>query len=310
MKKILITGGGGYLGSNLATSLIQAGYSVTVVDLMKYSTTSLAHLFNSKKFNLIKGDARDKRLMKKILKKSDIIFPLAGLVGAPLCEKFKKDAISTNLNAVEMLCSNISKSQKIIFPTTNSGYGIGEKNSFCNEESPLRPVSLYGRTKVQAEEKILERENSISYRLATVFGYSYRMGSDLLVNFYVNEALNKKLLKIFEPNFRRNFIHVSDVTKGFIFGIKNFELMRGNIFNLGLSNANVTKMELAKKIKKNIKDLRIETMERKDPDKRDYYVSNRKIEKLGFKAKFSLDEGIRELISFFTFNKNKIKNNY
>lgn len=310
MKKILITGGAGYLGSNLATSLIQSGYKVTVIDLLKYSTSSLAHLFNSKKFNLIKADARDERVMKKLLTNSDIIFPLAGLVGAPLCEKFKKDAITTNFSAIEMLCSKISKNQQIIFPTTNSGYGIGEKNNYCNEQSPLRPVSLYGRTKVQAEEKILERENSISFRLATVFGYSYRMRSDLLVNFYVNEALNRKMLKIFEPNFRRNFIHVSDVTKGFIFGINNFGKMKGNIFNLGLSNANITKMQLAKKIKSNIKNLKIETMKRKDPDKRDYYVSNKKIENMGFKAKFSLDDGIKELINFFSYNKSKIKNNY
>jgi len=198
-----------------------------------------------------------------------------------------------------------------LYPTTNSGYGIGKKNKFCTENSPLNPISLYGITKVKAEEEILKFKNSVCFRLATVFGYSYRMRSDLLVNNFVETALKKKKLVIFEPNFRRNYIHIRDVVDAFIFAINNFEKMKSNTYNVGLSSANLTKIQLAKKIKKDLKFLKIQILNnRKDPDQRDYFVSNKKIEKAGFMPKIKLEDGIKELIIFFSLNKNKILNNY
>ena len=292
-KKILITGGAGYIGSMLSTELISQGHKVTVIDLLKYNENSLSHLYFYKNFKLIKGDARNKNIIRNLLKKNEFIIPLAGLVGAPLCEKFKKDAISTNFEAIKMLKNLISKKHKIIYMTSNSGYGVGEKNKFCDEKSPLKPISLYGKTKCDAENEMAKLKNVICFRLATVFGYSYRMRSDLLVNNFVYRAVKKSELDIFEPNFRRNFIHIRDVVKGIIFSIKNFNKIKSNIYNLGLSSANITKIELAKKIKNQKKNIKIFVIKnKKDPDKRDYFVSNRKIEKKGFKAKISLDEGL------------------
>jgi len=311
MKKILITGGAGYIGSMLCTKLINFGYQVTVVDLLKYNKSSLNHLYFYKNFKLIVGDIRNKKLMKKLIKKNDFIIPLAGLVGAPLCDKYKKDAISTNLKSIKTLRKIVTSKNKIIFLTSNSGYGIGEKNKFCTEESPLKPISLYGKTKCEAESEILKTKNYVCFRLATVFGQSYRMRSDLLVNNFVFNAVKSKKLTIFEPHFRRNFIHVKDVVNAIIFTIKNFSKLRSNVYNLGLSTANITKIMLAKKIKKQYKKLKITIVKNKsDPDKRDYFVSNQKIEKKGFKAKISLDNGIKELIQIFKNNKNKIINNY
>ena len=311
MKKILITGGAGYIGSMLCTKLINFGYQVTVVDLLKYNKSSLNHLYFYKNFKLIVGDIRNKKLMKKLIKKNDFIIPLAGLVGAPLCDKYKKDAISTNLKSIKTLRKIVTSKNKIIFLTSNSGYGIGEKNKFCTEESPLKPISLYGKTKCEAESEILKTKNYVCFRLATVFGQSYRMRSDLLVNNFVFNAVKSKKLTIFEPHFRRNFIHVKDVVNAVIFTIKNFSKLRSNVYNLGLSTANITKIMLAKKIKKQYKKLKITIIKNKsDPDKRDYFVSNQKIEKKGFKAKISLDNGIKELIQIFKNNKNKIINNY
>ena len=232
-------------------------------------------------------------------------------MGAPLCEKNKKLAIAINYNAILSLVQKIQKKQKIIFMNSNSGYGVGEKNKFCDENSPLKPISLYGVTKAEAEKIVLKYKNSVCYRLATVFGYSYRMRTDLLVNNFVYKAITNKSLKIFEPNFRRNFIHVSDVVDGIIFAINNFSKMRGNIYNLGLSSANITKLQLAEKIKKYIKALKVKIIYGvKDPDQRDYFVSNKKIESIGFKAKTSLDLGIKEMIEVFNYSNLKIQNNY
>lgn len=311
MKKILITGGAGYIGSMLCTRLVDLGHKVTVIDLLKYDQNSLSHLFFSKNFKLIKEDVNNNRFMKKILKDFDIIIPLAALVGAPLCDKFKKKAVKTNVETVKIITKNLRKDQKIIYPTTNSGYGIGQKDKFCDENSPLNPISLYGRTKLQAETLVLSHKNSIAFRLATVFGYSYRMRTDLLVNNFVQTAVKKKELLIFEPNFRRNYVHIVDVVNAFVFAIENFGKLKGNIFNLGLSSANLTKLMLAKKIKKNYKNLKIKIIkDRSDPDKRDYYVSNEKIEKAGFKPKISLDEGIKELINLFSNVDVNFINNY
>ena len=309
--KILITGGAGYIGSMLSTELVKLGHQITVIDDLRYSVNSLNHIMHSKNFEFIKGDIRDKKLLKKEVLKNNIIIPLAGLVGAPLCEKHKKEAVETNFRQIKFILSVIKKNQKIIYMNSNSGYGIGLKNAFCDEKSPLNPISLYGKTKVDAEKIVLKFKNSICFRLATVFGYSYRMRTDLLVNFMVNEAVNKNKLEIFEPNFRRNYINVRDVVNGIIFAINNFKRLRSNVYNLGLSNANITKIQLARKIKGYHKSTKVTVIKnRKDPDKRDYFVSNKKIEKKGFKAKISLDNGIKEMIKIFKISKNQGKNNY
>ena len=310
-KNILITGAAGYLGSMLSTKLVLAGYNVTAVDLLKYEKNSLAHLFFYNNFKFHQLDVTKDENIKYILKKQDIIIPLAGLVGAPLCEKYKKKAIETNFTAIKKIIKFSKKEQKIIYPTTNSGYGIGVKGKFCDENSPLNPISLYGTTKVKAEKVIFERKNSICFRLATVFGHSYRMRTDLLVNNFVKKAFDTNKLEIFEPNFRRNYIHVQDVTNAFIFAIENFSKLKNNIYNLGLSEANITKINLAKKIKKYLKKTKITIITSKsDPDKRDYFVSNDKIERKGFKAKVSLDQGIKELIKIFKHCNIKFINNY
>ena len=311
MSRILITGGGGYIGSMLSTELIRIGHKVTVIDLMKYKKDSLNHLFFNKNFKLIEKDVRNKKVIKDLLKKNEFIIPLAALVGAPLCEKNKKLATKLNVKVIENICHNLKKKQKIIFLTTNSGYGVGEKKKYCDETSSLRPVSYYGKTKNQAEEIIRKRGNQISFRLATVFGFSFRMRTDLLVNFMVLQAFKRKKIKIFEPHFRRNFVHILDVVKAIHFSILNFKRLKNNVFNLGLSNANITKLQLLKKIKRKINKFKIIIDDtKKDPDQRDYFVSNKKIEKKGFKASISLEKGIEELVDIYSLDNTNFKNNY
>ena len=311
IKNILITGGAGFIGSKLSTELVNLGFNVTVIDLLKYDKSSLNHLFFYKNFNFVYGDVRDKKLMKKIIKNMDFIIPLAALVGAPLCEKYKRTAQETNFKAIQLLLKSIKKKQKIIYLNSNSGYGIGEKNKYCDETSPLNPVSLYGKTKVEAEKIVIKHENSVTFRLATVFGCSYRMRSDLIVNNFVLKAVKDKKIEIFEPHFRRNFVHINDIVSLIVFTIKKFNKLKGKTFNFGNSNENITKYNLAKKIKKQIKNLKIKLIKGiKDPDKRDYFVSNSKIEKAGFAAKISLDQGINEMKRTFEINQTKIINNY
>ena len=311
MKKILISGGGGYIGSMLSTELINLGHKVTVIDLLKYDKGSLDHLYFNKNFTFINDDVRKSKMLKEHIKKNEFIIPLAALVGAPLCEKNKKEAISINLEEIKKILQNVSKKNKLIYLTTNSGYGVGEKNKFCDEKSTLKPISLYGKTKCDAEREVMKFKNTICFRLATVFGASYRMRSDLLVNNFVQRAINQNYIDVFEPQFRRNFIHIKDVVKGIVFSIKNFNKLKSEVFNLGLSSANITKIDLVKKIQKQIKTLKIKVIKNKsDPDKRDYFVSNKKIEKKGFVANISLDQGIKELIHVFRNNKSKIVNNY
>ena len=241
----------------------------------------------------------------------DFVIPLAGLVGAPLCEKRKKEAFKINVDAIKLIMKFIKKNQKLIYPTSNSGYGVGQKSKFCDENSPLNPISLYGRTKAQAEKIVMQHSNFVAFRLATVFGYSYRMRTDLIVNNFVEKAVKTKKLDIFEPKFRRNFIHIKDIVRAFIFTIENFNRVKNNIFNLGLSSANITKIQLAKKIKKILRKTKIVVNRSKsDPDKRDYFVSNKKIEKAGFKAKISLEDGIVELSNIFINCDIKFNNNY
>lgn len=310
-KNILITGGAGYIGSMLITNLLDSGHKITLIDNLAYPKDAINHLFVNKNFNFIKEDACKDKIIKKYMTNKDYIIPLAALVGAPLCEKNKRKAINTNIGSIKTILKYKKKSQKIIYLTTNSGYGIGEKNKYCDENSELRPVSLYGKTKNLSEELVRKKDNHICFRLATVFGYSYRMRTDLIVNNFVLTAMNKKKLVIFEPHFRRNFIHIKDVVRAVIFSMNNFNKMKNNVYNLGLSNANITKINLAKKIKKKLKYLKIEIKHNmKDPDQRDYFVSNKKIEKNGFKATISLDKGIKELIKLFKNIDVKFINNY
>ncbi|MDC3274365.1 SDR family oxidoreductase [Candidatus Pelagibacter sp.] len=310
--KILITGGAGYIGSILSTYLVEIGHEVTVVDKMKYSKNSLDHLLFFKNFNLVIADINKKKIIDKYTKNKDFIIPLAALVGAPLCDKKPKYAKQLNYESIKYLVSILQKNQKIIYLNTNSGYGIGEKSKFCDENSALRPVSLYGRLKVKAEQEVCKHNNYACLRLATVFGISYRMRTDLMVNNFVYLSMKNKSIKIYESNFRRNFIHVRDVVAAILFIINNFSLMKNEIYNLGNSKANITKYQLASKIKKFYKKLKIKKIYGiNDPDKRDYFVSNKKIEKKGFKATISLEEGILELIKLFSLDKKKIyKNNY
>jgi nucleoside-diphosphate-sugar epimerase len=309
--KILVTGAAGYIGSMLTTELVRLGYSVIAIDIQKYDKNSLSHLFFYKNFQFINADITKEIVIKKYIKDVDFIIPLAALVGAPLCEKFKNKAKKTNIDSIRIILKYIEHNQKIIYPTTNSGYGVGQKNKFCDENSPLKPISLYGATKAEAEKLIMKHNNSICFRLATVFGFSHRMRTDLLVNNFVMNAVKYKKLSIFEPHFRRNYVHIKDVVNAFVFSIINFSRLKNNIYNLGLSSANLSKISLAKKIKTLIKKLRIVIIKNaSDPDKRDYYVSNKKIEKAGFKPSVTLEEGIKELINVFTYAKVVFKNNY
>ena len=311
MEKILITGGAGYIGSLLATQLVKIGHKVTVVDLLKYNKNSLKHLYHHKNFKLIKKDVRNFNFIRKLVRQNEFIIPLAALVGAPLCEKNKSEAIKTNFESIKFLVKILTKKNKLIFLTSNSGYGVGKKNRFCDENSPLNPISLYGKTKCDAEKEVLKLQNVVAFRLATVFGSSFRMRSDLLVNNLTETAIKKGKLNIFEPHFRRNYIHIKDVVKAILYSIKNFGKLKANVYNLGLSSANLTKIQLAKKIKKSVKKLKIQiSKNKKDPYQRDYFVSNKKIEKKGFKANISLESGIDEMSEVFKNNKKNIVNNY
>lgn len=308
--KILVTGGAGYLGSILVPELLKKGYEVTVIDNFMFNQNSLMDVCHMENFQVYRGDVRDKSLMKELVKDKDIIIPLAALVGAPLCKRDEIGTVSTNLEAIKLLCEITSKSQKIIFPTTNSGYGTTTGEIYCTEETPLNPISLYGKTKVEAEKVLLDRGESITFRLATVFGASPRMRIDLLVNNFVYKALTDKSIVIFEGHFKRNYIHIKDVARAFIHAIENFEKMKDEPYNVGLSDANLSKLELAEKISQHVPDLVIlEAPIGEDPDKRNYIVSNEKIEKTGFEPKYSLDDGIKELIKVYTIlNNNRYTN--
>jgi nucleoside-diphosphate-sugar epimerase len=300
MTKVLVTGGAGYLGTTLVPQLLSLGYHVTVVDNLLFKQQVFLELCQFTNFNFVKGDVRNERLMKQLIADKDIIIPLAALVGAPLCALNEQSTIEINKHAIIWLDKNRSKNQLILYPTTNSGYGIGQDNIFCTEETPLHPISLYGTTKSEAEYELLQSDNVLTFRLATVFGCSPRMRLDLLVNDFTFKAYSQKFIVLFEAHFKRNFIHVRDVAKAFIHGIDNFDKMKNNTYNVGLSSANLSKMELALEIKKQIPEFYITESEiNKDPDQRNYIVSNDKIEATGYKPDVDLQMGITELLQGF-----------
>ena len=297
MLKILVTGAAGYIGSILVPELLRHGYEVIAIDNFMYNQASLLDCCSNPRLTIIRGDARDKDLISRSLKEVEMIIPLACLTGRPVCDKDPLTARTINLEAIKMLLKLRGKNQGIIFPTTNSGYGIGKKSAFCDEETPLRPISLYGKLKVEAEGAILDSGNSITFRLATAFGISPRMRLDLLVNDFTYRAVFDHSIVLFEADFKRNYIHVRDVARVFIHSIKNFDKMKGNCYNVGLSNCNINKRQLCEEIKKIVPEFYIvESDIGEDPDKRDYIISNARIEATGFNPKFSLQDGIKELV--------------
>ena len=304
MSKILVTGGAGYIGSILVQVLLKKGHTVTVLDSLLFDQTSLLDCCIDPNFEFIQGDICDYALVNGLLSKADIIIPLAAIVGAPACKRNPSLTRLVNYDAHMNIVNNVSANQKVLFPTTNSGYGIGEKDAYCTEETPLQPISEYGRTKVEVEKAFLDKSSAVTFRLATVFGMSPRMRMDLLVNDFVYRAVTDRSLVLFEEHFRRNYIHVRDVTKAFLFGIENYDKMKGKPYNVGLSSANLTKRQLAEKIKEYVPELYIHSAEiGEDPDKRDYIVSNKKIESLGWRADYTLDDGIQELIKGYNIIK-------
>ena len=299
-KKILVTGATGYIGSILVPHLLSQGHEVIALDNFLYGQTSLTDCCIDERLTIVRGDTRDKNLVKQLLAGCDCVLPLACLVGAPVCEKKPEEAKAVNLDAIKMLLSLSSREQEFVVPITNSGYGVGQPGAFCTEESPLNPVSLYGRLKVEAEKMILDSGHGISLRLATAFGMSPRMRLDLLVNDFTYRAVTDRFVVLFEAHFKRNYIHVRDIARAFSHALDNFRKMQGNAYNVGLSDANLSKLELCQEIKKQVPDFTIlEAKVGKDPDQRDYIVSNEKIEKTGYKPQVSLQRGIAELIKGF-----------
>lgn len=296
--KILITGGAGYLGSTLAEHLLAKNHTVTVLDNLVYRQTSLLHLFKDPDFTFIKGDVRDTSLLVKLVTTHDVIIPLAAIVGMPACKANPQLAIDVNFNQIKTILGVLTKQQKLILPNTNSQYGSSD--SIITEDSPFKPLSLYAETKCDAETAMLEGGNGISLRLATVFGVSPRMRQDLLVNDFVYKSIVDGYLVLFESHFKRNYIHVQDIARTFEFMIENYDRCNGQAFNVGLSSANLSKMELAEQIKTHIPSLVIKTDEYKeDFDKRNYIVSNEKLENKGWAPKYDLDYGITQLISAY-----------
>jgi nucleoside-diphosphate-sugar epimerase len=299
-EKVLVTGGAGYIGSILVPALLKQGYQVTVLDNLLYNQNSLLDCCSDPHFDFIRGNVCDESLIGTLVHKFDIILPLAAIVGAPACKENTSLARSINLDAPLTMFKKLSPSQKVIFPTTNSGYGVGEKDNYCTEETPMRPVSEYGVWKVEVEKAFLDTGKAITLRLATVFGASPRMRLDLLVNDFVYRACRDRFIVLFEEHFRRNYIHIRDVAKTFIFAIRNYDGMKGQAFNVGLSTANLSKRQLCEEIKKQITDLYIHSAPvGEDPDKRDYIVSNAKLESLGWRPDYSIQDGIKELIKAY-----------
>ncbi len=303
--KILVTGGAGYLGSTMVPDLLVAGHKVVVLDNFMFKQTSLNHCCYHPNFTVVKADIRVEATMKGVMKDADVIIPLAALVGAPLCSLDPVGATTTNHDAITLMLKLLSKEQIVLMPTTNSAYGTGDRNNFCTEESALKPISQYAIEKVAIEKELMQRQNSISFRLATVFGMSPRMRIDLLVNDFTYRAVYDRFVVLFEGHFKRNYIHVRDVSRVFQHALNNFDKMKGQIYNVGLSDANVSKKELCEHIQRQLPDfVFVEAPLGKDPDQRNYIVSNEKVEATGFKPEFSLDRGIGELIKGYKMIRN------
>ena len=285
--------------------MLARGYHVTALDKFTRNDTVLAASCADPNFEPVRGDARDKELVHKLMAKADVIVPLAALVGAPLCKQDPIAATTTNLDAVRLIVEAASPNQILLYPTTNSGYGIGQKDQFCTEETPLNPISLYGTTKVDAERAVLDSGRGATLRLATVFGMAPRMRVDLLVNDFTYRAVTDRAVVLFEGHFKRNYIHVRDVTKAFLHALDNFGSMRGQAYNVGLSDANLSKVELCERIEAQVPGfVFLSAPIGEDPDKRDYIVSNEKLEATGWRPDHSLDAGISELIRGYRMIRN------
>ncbi|MCF7838894.1 MAG: NAD(P)-dependent oxidoreductase [Candidatus Marinimicrobia bacterium] len=296
-ERILVTGGAGYIGSVLVPALLAQGHAVTVLDNFRYGQASLLDCCQAENLAIVRGDVRDESLVRRLAAAADVILPLACLVGAPLCAQAPQEAQAVNADAIRLLLAVTGPDQRFLFPTTNSGYGIGTANAFCTEETPLRPISLYGRLKAEIEAELLASGRAITLRLATAFGISPRMRLDLLVNDFTYRAVTDRAIVLFEAHFKRNFIHVRDIARAFLHALAHYDALRGQTYNVGLSNANLSKRELCEAIRRQVPDLQIiESDVGQDPDQRDYIVSNAKIEATGYQATCSLDDGIRELI--------------
>ena len=307
--KVLITGGAGYLGSNLTRHLLEVGYSVTVLDNLMYDQVTLLHLFGNPKFQFELGDVRDKKLLQELVGLNDVIIPLAAIVGMPACKANPDLTVAVNYQQVADIVEVLRDDQKLILPNTNSQYGSSD--SIITEESPFNPLSLYAKTKCDAENIMLENGNGVSLRLATVFGVSPRMRTDLLVNDFVYKSVVDGYLVLFEAHFKRNYIHVQDIARTFQFIIENYDKCKGHAFNVGLSTANLSKLELAEKIKSHIPSLVIKQDDfKEDFDKRNYIVSNEKLEALGWKPIYDLDYGIKQLMSAYKLVINKNNQNF
>ena len=295
--RIVITGGAGYLGSILAPAALAQGHDVTVVDSFMYGQTSLLDCCHHPRLTIVRGDARDRALMARHVKSADAIVPLACITGAPACDRDPLEAKSVNLDAVALLLELRSPNQRVVFPTTNSGYGVGQEGLHCTEQTPLRPISVYGRLKVEAEQRVLDAGNSVTLRLATAFGISPRMRLDLLVNDFVYRAVTDGFLVVFQGHFKRNYIHVRDIARAFLHALERFDAMQGEPYNVGLSDANLSKLELCGEIKQQVPNFYYTEAEvGADPDQRNYIVSNDKIERTGFAPQVSLAAGIAELV--------------
>ncbi len=294
---ILVTGGAGYIGSVMVPMLLAEGHRVTVVDNFMYNQSSLLDCCHYEALTIIRGDVRDKELIRKQAAKSDVLIPLACLVGAPLCDQKPVEARTINFDAIKMLLDLSSRNQRIVFPTTNSGYGVGQEGIYCTEDTPLNPISLYGVLKADIEKALLDSGHAITLRLATAFGISPRMRLDLLVNDFTYRAVTDRFVILFEAHFKRNYIHVRDISRAFLHSIEHFDRMKNEPYNVGLSDANLSKMELCLEIKKQFPPFTImESPIGKDPDQRNYIVSNEKIERTGFSPLVSLPAGIAELL--------------
>ncbi len=310
IQNILVTGGAGYIGSTLVPDLLNLGHKITVIDNFMYNQTSLAGIARHKNLELVFGDVRNESLMKQLVTKADVVIPLAAIVGAPACDKDPIIASSINKDSIIWLLKQLSKNQRVIAPTTNSAYGSGDENNHCDENSPLNPLSLYAKDKVIVEKSLMEFENATSFRLATVFGLSPRMRLDLLVNNFVFRAVTDGFVIIFEGHFKRNYIHICDVSNAFQLALDNPQDFNGEIFNVGLSEANISKLDLCKKIQSLVPNFTfIEAPLGKDPDQRNYIVSNEKIESKGFKPLVSLNRGLAELVKGLPMFKQKLFSN-